>query len=345
MSLLITYFLAAVVISFVCSLMEAVLLSLNHAHIALLIEQGRPSGKILERYKEKINLPLSAILTLNTVANTVGAAGVGAQAQEVFGSHMVAAASALLTLIILVFSEFIPKTLGAVYWKQLGPLVAHGIRVLIILTYPLVFLFQILGRLVAGKGRRFKVSREEIIMTADLGQAEGSLEERERKVIKNLLRLRSVYVYEIMTPRSVLFALPKTMTVGEVLVKTPNIQFSRIPVFGENLDDIVGLVFRFQINRAFSQGVAGKTLAELAHPIKVVPESKTAADVLDEFITSREHLFLVVDEYGGTSGIITLEDAIETLLGVEIVDELDTVEDMQKYALERWRTRKKSQGL
>ena len=345
MTLLIVYFLLAVLVSFLCSLLEAILLSLTHAHIAVLIENGRASGKILERFKEKIDHPLSAILTLNTVANTVGAAGVGAQAHVVFGGNMVAIASAVLTFTILVFSEIIPKTLGAVYWKQLSPAAAYAIRTLVFIVYPFVFLFEFIGRMISKSGPQFKVTREEMIVAAELGKAEGSLEDRERSVIKNLLGLRNIFVHQIMTPRSVLFALPKNMTVGDVLSKTPIIQFSRIPVYGENLDDIIGLVFRFQINRAFSQGHAEKTLAELSHPIKVVPESKSAADVLDEFIISREHLFLVVDEYGGTSGIITLEDAIETLLGVEIVDELDTVEDMQKYALERWRKRKKMQGL
>jgi CBS domain containing-hemolysin-like protein len=345
MTLLILYFALAVLVSFLCSLMEAVLLSVTHANVAILVEQGKKSGHILQEFKDKIDHPLSAILTLNTITHTVGAAGVGAQAQVVFGNQYVAVMSAVLTFVILVFSEIIPKTLGAVYVKQLAPMSAYTIRFLIFLTYPLVVSFEVLGRLISSRAPRIKMTREEVLVAADMGQAEGELEDRERSIIRNLLALHNILVRQVMTPRPVVFALDKSKTVSEVVAEYPTIQFSRIPIYGNNLDDIDGLVRRYQINKALSMGQMETTLAELAQPVHVVPASKPVAEVLDEFIETREHLFLVVDEYGGTAGIISLEDAIETLLGVEIVDELDSVADMQAYALEQWEKRKRSQEM
>jgi CBS domain containing-hemolysin-like protein len=340
MTALILYFLLAMLVSFICSLLEAVLLSLSHAHIAILIDQGRKSGLILQAFKDKIDHPLSAILTLNTVANTVGAAGVGAQAQAVFGNNYVALFSGLLTFCILVFSEIIPKTIGAVYWKNLASSAAYMIRGLIYATYPLVISFEALGRLIAAKAPLSKMTRAEVGVAADMGGAEGALLDREHAIIKNLLRLNNIAAREVMTPRPVLFALPVTKTVEEVLSEYEAIRFSRIPVYNRDLDDITGLVRRFQINQAFSHGRRDATLEELSNPISIVPSTRSVADVLDDFIQKREHLFLVVDEYGGTAGIITLEDTIETLLGVEIVDELDSVEDMQKHALDQWAKRR-----
>lgn len=340
MTTLIVYFILAMTVSFLCSLLEAVLLSLTHAHVRLLIDQGRKSGAILKRYKDKIDRPLSAILTLNTIANTVGAAGVGAQAQAVFGNNYVALFSALLTFCILVFSEIIPKTIGAVYWKRLASSAAYMIRSLIYVTYPLVVAFEALGRLIAAKAPLSKMTRAEVAIAADMGGAEGALLDREHAVIKNLLHLNNITAREVMTPRPVLFALPVTKTVEEVLSENEAIRFSRIPLYGHDLDDITGLVRRYQINQAYSHGRRDATLAELANPITIVPATRSVASILDDFIQKREHLFLVVDEYGGTAGIITLEDAIETLLGVEIVDELDSVEDMQKHALDQWAKRR-----
>ena len=340
MTALFAYFFLAVTISFICSLLEAVILSLTHAHVAVMIKKGNRSGQILKRLKEKIDHPLAAILTLNTVANTVGAAGVGAQALAVFGSKWVAIFSGLLTFCILVFSEIIPKTLGAVFWKQLAPTAAYLIRGMIFITYPLVIAFETLGRLIASRDKQVKITREEMIVAAEMGRAEGELGDREKSVIKNLLRLHNIFVRDILTPRSVLFALPKDQTVGQAVKENPQMPFSRIPVFGRDLDDIAGLVRRYEIREAFTRGMHGQLLEELANPIHAVPKSKSVADVLDEFIQRREHLFLVVDEYGGTDGVISLEDAIETLLGVEIVDELDSVEDMRKFAREQWEKRK-----
>ncbi|MBU2548226.1 MAG: hemolysin family protein [Proteobacteria bacterium] len=345
MTTLIVYFCLAITVSFTCSLLEATILSLTHAHIEVLIKNGHRSGHMLKALKDKINHPLAAILTLNTIANTVGAAGVGAQAQVVFGSKWVALLSGVLTLAILVFSEIIPKTLGAAYWKNLGPAAAYLIRGMIIITYPLVVIFEALARLISPKGIQIKITREEMIVAAEMGLAAGELRDRERAIIRNLLRLNNITARDILTPRSVLFALPQDQTACQIIEERKVLPFARIPVYGKDLDDITGLVRRWDIRQACTQNGGDRPISELANPIFAVPETKSVTDLLDEFILRREHIFLVVDEYGGTQGVITLEDAIETLLGVEIVDELDSVDDMRKYAREQWEKRKAARNM
>lgn len=339
---LLLYFLLAVLLSFLCSILEAVLLSISHAHIELLISDGQRSGRILRNLKNRVDRPLAAILTVNTVANTVGAAGVGAQALVVFGSKWVALASGLLTFAILVFSEVIPKTLGAAHWKRLAPFSAYAITALIYICYPVVLLLRAVSRLVAGKsGGQARITRRELSALAGIGADEGTLMGKEKRVIQNLLRLKYIRAGDVMTPRSVMTALPKDLTVTQALEQAEKLKFSRIPIYEENMDRVTGLVLRFRIFEAQSAGKGQQTMEQLAQPIHAVPESKSIAGTLDEFIKRREHLFLVVDEYGGTEGIVTLEDAIETLLGVEIVDEFDSVADMRQYALECWEKKKR----
>lgn len=342
MTLLITYFSLAILVSFICSLLEAVLLSTTVPYATVMVKGGQKSGKFLLKFKEKIDRPLAAILTINTVANTIGAAGVGAEALKVFGSHWVALVSGVLTLCILVMSEIIPKTLGAVYWKRLAPMSAYAIIVLIAITYPLVVTFEALARVLSSKKEATKITREELMVSAEMTKAGGELQDQERRVIRNLLLLNNIQVRDILTPRSVLFALPNAKTIGEVLKDYPSIRFSRIPVYGQNLDDITGLVHRFRMSQEARKGNADRRLTEVSVPIHIVPEAKSVADCLYEFIRRQEHQFLVVDEYGGTAGIITLEDCIETLLGVEILDELDSVADMRQYAKQEWDRRKKA---
>ena len=336
MTALVSYFLLAILVSFICSLLEAILLSVTHAHIALLRNEGRACGEILAGFKAKIDRPLSAILTLNTVANTVGAAGVGAQALQVFGSKWVALASAVLTLCILIFSEIIPKTLGAGHWKRIAPPAAYLIKFLITCTYPFVVFFEVLARFLNPKTPQAKVTREEVEVAADMGLDEGAILDREQRVIRNMLQLRSISVRKVMTPRRVLFALQQDETAERAFMRHSPLRYSRIPVYGRDLDDITGMVNRYRIHRAISKNMGERTLKEMLRPLTVIPENASVAAALDEFISKQQHLFLVVDEYGGTAGIITLEDAVETLLGVEIVDELDSVEDLQKYARQSW---------
>ncbi|MBN2210877.1 MAG: DUF21 domain-containing protein [Sedimentisphaerales bacterium] len=344
---LIFCFLCAVAVSFLCSLLEAVLLTVSQAYIESLIQTKHKSGQLLALLKHQINRPLAAILTLNTIANTVGAAGVGALAAVVFGSRWVAAASAILTLTILIFSEIIPKTLGAVHARKLAPMSAYVISFLMKLLLPLVWLLETLSRWLTPKGRQVRFSRDEMFAAAQLGLDEGTLLTRETQIIHNLLGLHKLRVKDILTPRSVVIAWQKDLTVGDAVRRHSPIRFSRIPIYGKDLDDITGAVLRFRVLEAFSQGRKTIRLHRLAQPLHLVPDTKTIADVLDEFIKRREHLFVVVDEYGGTAGIVTLEDAVESLLGVEIVDEVDAVEDMRELArrLSRRRQQLSNQNL
>jgi len=297
-------------------------------------------GKKLSYFKENINRPLSAILSLNTIANTVGAASVGAIALIEFGSSWVAIMSGILTLSILIFSEIIPKTIGALYWKRILVPATFAVQVLIVMTYPLVVLLELLSKWLAKDGNEDKVSREEVIAMAELGEDEGTIEESESTVIENVLMLDDIPVEEVLTPRSVIFALDKTSSVREVLDKYNDIEFSRIPVYEEGLDNIIGIVRRHVLLKSKAEDQFDVTMGELAKPIHTVEENDSVGNVLDEFVKRREHLFMVKDQFGQVAGLITLEDAIETLLGIEIVDETDSVVDMRKLALDNWRKKR-----
>jgi CBS domain containing-hemolysin-like protein len=329
--LLIFYLLLALGVSFLCSLMESGLLSLPRARIVALVKANRPSGRMLEQMKDNIERPLAAILTLNTVAHTIGAAGVGAQSYVVFGSQWVAATSVVLTILILVFSEIIPKTLGVVYAHELAVFTAYATRGMIILSYPLVILFQALSRWLSGR-RASRLTREEFALIAELGHTEGALAEKEYRVIHNLLRLRHLRVSDVMTPRTVVFMLPRDLTLRQVIEQHPSLRFARIPVYGDGPDDITGVVLRHAVHEQHRAGQIDQTLGDIAQPIHAVPASASLDRILDEFVRRRGQMFLAIDEHGGTAGIITLEDAIETLLGTEIVDETDQVVDMRQLA-------------
>lgn len=341
MGLLLSFALIAVTVSFLCSMLESVILSITFAHVELLKKQGKRSGQILDDLKHEIDRPLAAILTLNTAANTLGATGVGAQIHTIYGESFVAIGSVILTLIVLVISEIIPKTIGALYWKQLSTFSAYAIRAMIAITYPFVKISEVIAdALQPGAGRPKKITREEMIMSAEIGESEGTLKKKETLIIKNLLRLDKIFVRDILTPRSVLVALPKNLSIKDVIDKFSPIPFSRIPIFESNLDSITGVVLRYKVLEASSLGEDELKLENLAQPVHVIQESETVAHCLDEFIKRREHLFIVTDGYGTTVGLVTLEDCIETLLGVEIVDEFDSVEDMRQFALEQWEKRK-----
>ena len=340
MSRLFFYFFAVLGVSFLCSLLESFILSVTHAHISI-VSKDRPAlGKKLSYFKENINRPLSAILSLNTIANTVGAASIGAITLIEFGSSWVAIMSGVLTLSILIFSEIIPKTIGALYWKRILIPATFAVQVLITMTYPLVVLLELLSKWLAKEGNGDKVSREEVIAMAELGEDEGTIEESESTVIENVLMLDDIPVEEVLTPRSVIFALDKTSSVREVLDKYNDIEFSRIPVYEEELDNIIGIVRRHVLLKSKAEDQFDVTMGELAKPIHTVEENDSVGNVLDEFVKRREHLFMVKDQFGQVAGLITLEDAIETLLGIEIVDETDSVVDMRKLALDNWRKKR-----
>lgn len=339
MTLLVALCLAIVAISFFCSLLEATLLSISPAFVAVMVKEGRKSGKLLEHLKDNINRPITAILTLNTISHTLGAAAVGAMVHEMYGSAAVTTSSVILTLIILIFSEILPKILGTMYWKSIAPFSAYAIQLLIFLMYPIVRFSEVLS---SGfkESEDATVTREEIMMNVEMGVDEGTLHKKESAIIKNLLMLNSVYVSDIMTPRSVFFAMDSSLTVEQVNQKYKPIRFSRIPVFDGNLDHIVGLTFRHKILEALSSDLHDLKIKNLTSPINTVSERMSVASVIDFFVKKKEHLALAVDEYGIITGLVTLEDAIETLLGVEIVDELDSITDMRQYAIEQWQIRK-----
>lgn len=332
MTLLIIYGLLAVGVSFVCSTLEASLLSLPVSYVKSLEEKGSRAGRLLMAMKTNIDRPLAAILTLNTIAHTVGAAGVGAQAAIVFGSHVVGIASAVMTFLILVFSEIIPKTLGAVHAKRLAAATAYVTRAMIVLCWPIIFALEWVNRLLGARREAQRMSRAEIAATLRLGQQAGALEEREYRVVANLLTLSQAKLSGILTPRTVLFALPEERTVAEVRGEHDPIRFARIPIYRETPDTVTGYVARFDIYRAAAEGEKSATLRSLARPIEVFPAQASVADTLEALLNKREHIALVVDEYGGTAGIVTLEDLLEELLGEEIVDETDPAVDMQEVA-------------
>lgn len=344
MSILLTYFFLALGVSFLCSLLESVLLSVSHTYVGVKEKEGKPGGLYLRQLKENIHKPLAAILTINTFSHTVGAAGVGAQTLEIYGNKYVALASGILTLSILIFSEIIPKTLGSVYWKSLAIPSTYVIRWLIGLTYPFVYLSLFMSRAIKSKETENKFTREEMLMMAEMGEDEGTLQEQESDIIENILKLRDVKAQDVLTPRSVVFALDKNETVGDVIKEHPTIEFSRIPIYENDLDSVIGFVHRYTLVEKQGQDQFDVRMEELMVPIHSVQETENVAKILDEFVKRRDHIFLVVDEFGSTSGIITLEDAIETLLGVEIVDEHDLVVDMRKLAKERWHNQKRQKN-
>jgi len=346
MASLFSFLLFALVVSFICSLLESVILSMTHTHIALMMKNGVRSGDILHKMKKNINHPLAAILTLNTVANTVGAAGVGAQSYYLFGKEWVAVSSGILTVLILVISEIIPKTIGAVYWKKLATPSAYILRALIILTFPIVKILEMISQSITRNGPVAKITREELLVLADIGLREGILQKKEARIFENLLLLSEIRTGDILTPRSVLLAFQKDLTVKEVVTSNSPIQFSRIPVFDGDMDSITGSILKSELIEAFYTDRESETIEKLSTPLFAVPESRSITGLFDDFINRREHIFLVVDEYGGTAGIVTLEDAVETLLGVEIVDEVDSVDDMRAFALEQWKkSRRRKQTL
>ncbi len=345
MYLLIFYLFLAIGVSFLCSILEAVLLSVSHSYIAILERKGTVSGELLRRYKEDVDRPLSAILSLNTIAHTVGAAGVGAQAQVVFGDAYVAISSAVLTFLILVLSEIIPKTIGATYWRNLAPSAVQTLRVLMFLMYPLVVMSQSITKWLAQEESIPSFSREEFGALADLGVEEGVFEEEESRIFKNLIRFNSLRVKDIMTPRTVVVGFDENLTVGDVSDNVEQLHFSRLPVYGEARDEITGYVLKNDLLLLMARGETSQKLKKIKRDVLIVPEMMPLQDFFERLMKKQEHIAVVVDEYGGFAGVVTMEDLVETLLGMEIIDEVDTIEDMQKMARKKWMERAQRLGI
>jgi CBS domain containing-hemolysin-like protein len=339
MTLLVTYLIIAIGVSFLCSALEAVLLSVTPGFVASELTRHPRRAKALQDVKENLDESISSILILNTFAHTMGAAGVGAQAVKVFGTRWETLIAFLLTLAILYFSEIIPKTLGARYWKSLALPAAHVIKLLVRLLYPLVWLSAKLTSLFSGSGHSAAISREELEAMAQLGARHGALGQQESELLENMLQLRHTRTGDILTPRTVVSALDASLTVGEALAAISDVPFTRLPVYQANLDTVVGMALRPRLHQAERESGEDRPLGEFVVPIYRVSVELPVLRLLDLFLKRRQHMFLVEDEYGQTAGIVTLEDAIETLLGREIMDESDTVEDMQELARSKYRGR------
>ncbi|MEW6996194.1 CNNM domain-containing protein [Colwelliaceae bacterium BS250] len=339
MLLLIIYVVIAIFFSFACSIFEAVLLSINSAHISLMEKHNRNVSVIFKKLKSDIGKPLAAILTLNTIAHTVGAVGAGAQAAAVFGNSYVGIASAVLTLLILIFSEIIPKTLGATYWRQLAPITAYSLKYLIILLYPFVKLSSKITQNIANEPTLNGFSREEFAAMAEISLKDGQLVGQESTFITNLMSLRGKRIKDAMTPRTVLLSLSEQLTVEAFFHKYDKVPFSRIPIFHVDRDEITGYVFKGDLFLAQARGNGDCLLAKYRRHLPTLLSNMPLSHGLNEMLKQRIHLMLVVNEYGDVEGIITLEDVIETILGLEIVDEKDQAVDMQKEAKKKWQQR------
>jgi len=337
MLLLLAYLFLALFVSFCCSIMEAVLLSTPPAFLRTREQAGEAWAARFEALKQDIDRPLSAILSLNTVAHTVGAAGVGAQSIAVFGDAWFGLVSAVLTLLILVVTEIIPKTLGARFWRRLAPTAERLIRFTMLLTWPLVQMSAVITRRIAGgAGEEGTTSREELSALASIASEEGLFEEPEHRIIQHLLLLREVKAQAIMTPRVVMAVADEALTLEAFheLMEFP--QFSRIPVYAEQRENITGYVFRQQVYESLAAGQREQCLRDIRRQVLMLPVSIALFEAWEQMLATREQLAVLVDEYGGIAGLVTMEDIVETLLGLEIVDERDAVSDMQAYARERW---------
>lgn len=336
MALLLFFLFGAMCVSFLCSVLEATLMSTPISFATMREEEGyRPASRFL-KYKQDSSRPIAAILSLNTIANTIGAAGVGSQTTALFGSQWLGLVSAITTVLILVFSEIIPKTIGTNYWKSLMGFATLAIRILIVVMYPLVILIEYLTRLITPKEKEAAVSREEVSAMAKVAEETGELEEDESTLIQNVINMDEVTAGDIMTPRVVAAIASEKMTIKNFYKDKRFLHHSRIPVFMDNDEYITGYILRMEALQLMAEDKYDVTLGDIRRDIATFSEDSTLDVVWDEMLSKDEQIAAVINEYGSFQGILTLEDVIETLLGSEIVDEQDTVRDMQQLAREKW---------
>jgi len=341
MDLLLLYFFAAVIISFVCSVLESVLLSVNMPYISVLEKEKPKVGQLLKSHKIHINKSIASILILNTIANTLGAAAVGAQAEHVYGTGAVFYVSIILTFAILFFAEIIPKTIGATYWKSLAPMAAYVIRFFIWITYPIILLTLFVTNRIKKDDEGMSLTRQELIESTLMSEDEGVLDEQESDVIENILMLDTIKIEEILTPRTVVFALDGNRTIKDIVENEESIfKFSRVPVYDGDIEKITGMVMTKKI---FQQALKNNTVSlnSIQKNIYKINENIPVSMALDLFIKKKEHMFLVLDSYDQTEGIVTLEDCVETILGVEIVDESDSHADMREVAKQKMKLKRR----
>lgn len=336
MGLILLYFLGALSLSFLCSVLEAVLLSTPMSYISMRENQGSKTATLMKQYKNNVDRPVGAILSLNTIAHTIGSAGVGAESIKIFGEQYFGLISAILTLLILVLSEIIPKTIGASYWRSLALPSTRIIRVLILITYPLVLLSELITKVFTPRGNQASMSREEVSAMVDVGTTEGIFRESESKLIKSCIALSGVKARQIMTPSIVVESACQDLTVKDFQAKQ-SWSFSRIPVYAGDKDNITGYVLKDAVLKLLSEDQFHVKLSDLKRPILTFREEESVFQIWEKMLEKREHISVIIDEYGGLRGLVTMEDIIETMTGVEIVDEDDVAVDMQALAKEKSR--------
>ena len=342
MGLLLLFLFGAMGISFLCSVLESVLMTTSLSYINLREEEGYGPAKLMSSYKEDTGRPLAAILSLNTIANTIGAAGVGMQATEVFGSRWFGLVSAIVTLLILVFGEIIPKVIGTTYWRNLMGITARTIQVLIVILYPFVLLVELITKAFPDNEDEPSVSREEVLSMVNVGEEEGVVDEDENKIFTNLMRLDTIHAYDVMTPRVVAKIAPENMTLRAYYDSDEYDHFSRIPLYKPEAPEyITGYVLRNDALEELTEDHFRKTLGGIKRALPAFDQDLTLGTIFDSMLKQKSQIAQIIDEYGCFVGILTLEDIIETIFGLEIIDENDTVIDMQQYARERWEQRQK----
>ncbi len=339
MTLLLIFLLGAMLISFMCSILEASLMSTPLSYVNMREDEGYKPATRFKRYKTDNARPIAAILSLNTIANTIGAAGVGAQATEVFGSQWFGLVSAITTILILVFSEIIPKTIGSRHWKKLMGFTTRALRLIIFVLFPIVWVVEKLSKTIAEDEDEAAVSREEVAAMADMAEDEEVIDEDENKIIQNVIKLDDVKAEDVMTPTTVAAIAPEQMTLKEFYRDKAYSHFSRIPVYSDSDEYITGYVLRSEALELLTEDKFNMTLGEIKRDIVMYKEEMPVSEIWDSMLRNKRHIACVIDEYGSFQGIITLEDIIETIVGLEIMDERDDVADMRQLALDRWHQR------
>ena len=342
------FFAVSIIFSFLCSIWEAALLSIPPSFVEQKRQQGGVVGIKLKEFKDNIDRPLAAILTLNTIAHTAGAIGVGASATKIWPDNELvtgAIVPVLMTMAILILSELIPKTLGANSWKSLTPFTVRSLDIIIKLLFPLVWLGQWITKLLKKDKNKSVLSRADFQAMTDLGHREGVFDKSESKIIRNLLRFNSIVVKNIMTPRTVMVAAEESLTISEFYEEFKPLRFSRVPIYKNSRDNVTGFVLRSELLTKLVNEEKSLLLKDMMRPLMIVNESMPVPDLFNQMIEKREHIALVVGEFGGVNGIVSMEDLIETLLGLEIIDEMDNADDMQMLARKNWEKRAKELGI
>ncbi len=346
-TLIVVFFLISIFASFLCSVLEAVLLSISPAYAQRQLAENPPVGEALTEFQQNIDRPLAAILTLNTIAHTVGAIGVGAQAAVIWGDSWAASVvvPVVMTLAILILSEIIPKTLGAMYWQELSGFTVKALKLIIIALAPLVYVSQFITRILLRGKNKSVLSRADFTAMAELGARDGVFSEGESKLLANVMRFNKVSARDVMTPRTVVIAAQQEQTLSDFHQQHSDLRFSRIPLYSDSKDSVTGYFLKDELLASLLENQHDKPLSSLKRELQAVPEDFPIPELFTHFTTEHTHIAMVVDEFGGMSGVVSMEDVIETLLGLEIVDEVDQDVDMQAMARKQWEKRAERVGL